>query len=112
VRLLIHGTEVTYAHGPIRPTNVRWPGQDNVAQARLAFHPPPSESPGGVTVNGPWAWFRLLDKADVEAEASPDIMTVTFSLEPHTATFELRVDSVENPFSLDELRSFSCPPRL
>jgi type VI secretion system protein ImpL len=112
VRLVVDGEDVTYSHGPPRSRQLKWPGSGNVSQARLSFTPAPETRPGGLTLNGPWAWFRLLDRSKIEAGQSGDVLKATFRLGERHARFEIRADSVENPFVLDELRNFSCPPQL
>jgi len=112
VTLSVDGTELSYAHGPVRSLDLSWPGTGGVRQARLSFRPPASNGQGSVTLNGPWAWFRLLDAAKVESAGAADKLKVTFSIGERQAVWSLRAHSVENPFALPELRSFSCPPRL
>ena len=112
VTLSVDGTELSYAHGPVRRQDLKWPGEGGVRQARISFRPPASNGQGSATINGPWALFRLLDRADVERAGSPDRLNVTFRIGERYATWLLSAHSVENPFALRELRTFSCPPRL
>jgi len=112
VRLKIHGRELTYSHGPPRPRELRWPGNGSARRARLTFTPAPADHPGGLTLTGPWAWFRLLDRAQVERTSSADLLEATFRLGERYARYSIRTDSVTNPFQLDALRSFECPRQL
>ena len=66
-----------------------------------------------MTKEGPWAWFRLLHEAQlVVRRASPICSAVTFSAGPHSASFELLADSVDNPFDLGLFQRFRCPGGL
>jgi len=56
--------------------------------------------------------FRLLDKATVTRSTLSEKMTVAFALGGHSASFELDANSVVNPFMLDALERFRCPPSL
>ena len=112
VRLKIHGTEITYSHGPPRPRELRWPGSGNTRRARLTFTPSPDDHPGGLTLTGPWAWFRLLDRAQVERTSSADVIEATFRLGARSARYSIRTDSVKNPFTLEALSAFECPEQL
>jgi len=112
VTIMIDGAEFTYAHGPPRPEEMTWPGSGAVRQARISFRPPPEGRPGGITINGPWAWFRLVDRAETASGAGPDAMELTFRIGARSVRLALRAQSVENPFALPELRSFRCPGRL
>jgi len=78
---------------------------------RLVFEDTAGNRPG-VTETGPWAWFRVLDKATVEPTAVRDRFKVTFSLGGHSASYELQASSVRNPFKLEALEAFRCPERL
>ena len=112
VTLSVDGTELSYAHGPVRRQDLKWPGDSGVRQARVSFRPPASNGRGSITINGPWAFFRLLDRSDMERAGSADRLEVTFRIGERYATWLLTAHSVENPFALTELRTFSCPPRL
>mgnify|MGYP006268990567 CR=1 FL=1 len=108
----VDGAEMTYAHGPVRRQDMKWPGDSGVRQARVSFRPPASDGRSSITINGPWALFRLLDQADVQGGGSADRLNVTFRIGNRYATWGLNAHSVENPFALRELRTFRCPPRL
>ena len=65
-----------------------------------------------ITAEGPWAWFRILDQAEIEPTASPDRFLVTFKAQDMTAVYELHAGSITNPFQLRDIGQFSCPERL
>ena len=66
----LSGTTVVYAHGPIRGTQVNWPGQ-GMSDIRLSFDPSP---PGGgvIETQGPWALFRFFDQGTMSPGISPE----------------------------------------
>ncbi|NBB70384.1 MAG: type VI secretion system membrane subunit TssM [Alphaproteobacteria bacterium] len=111
VTLVINTTSLSYSHGPPRSRQLDWPGGGSVRQARLSFRPPPTEGPGAITLSGPWAWFRLLDRAEI-ARSGAGRLRVTFTLGERAARFALTAHSVKNPFDLRALETFACPPRL
>jgi type VI secretion system protein ImpL len=108
----VDGQLIRYAHGPQVPVVVQWPGTKGTNQVRLQISPPPSTGSSGLVVSGPWALFRLLDKADIEQTGQPERFRVTFNVEGRRATFEVLASSVQNPFRLRELGEFQCPTRL
>ncbi|MFI4988885.1 MAG: type VI secretion system membrane subunit TssM, partial [Alphaproteobacteria bacterium] len=117
VLLSIDGQAVTYKHGPPIATQLQWPGTTGVAEARVAFSAGAADvattaSPLSISLSGPWSLFRLLDKATVARSTLSEKMTVTFALGGHSASFELDANSVVNPFMLDALERFRCPPSL
>jgi len=110
VVLEIDGQQVTYAHGPVLPARLTWPGSGG--QTRVAFQ---SNAPGLPTISGgtgPWAFFRLLDQGQRLDGGTGDRFRVQFSVSGMSAVFEIRAGSVTNPFNLRELKSFRCPGNL
>ena len=61
--------------------------------------------------DGPWAWFRILDRSEVERVTS-DRLVVTFAVAGHQARYEIRASSVVNPFMMKQLQQFRCPEGL
>ncbi|MFL5335909.1 MAG: type VI secretion system membrane subunit TssM [Geminicoccaceae bacterium] len=112
VVLDLDGQQVTYAHGPIQPTHVDWPGPSGSRLVRLTFVPVGGGTPAIVTKQGPWAWFRLLHEATLASQGQPDRFGVTFGIGAHSAGFDLLADSVDNPFSLELFQQFRCPGGL
>jgi len=117
VLLSIDGQALSYKHGPPIATQLQWPGTTGVAEARVAFSATAADAaspslPLSITLSGPWSLFRLLDKATVTRSTLSEKMTVAFALGGHSASFELDANSVVNPFMLDALERFRCPPSL
>jgi type VI secretion system protein ImpL len=106
----IDGQKMEYRHGPTRVINAQWPGPSGSSRARTVF-----ETKGGahkvMSDDGPWAWFRLLDQARVEI-TTPDRFLVTFKAGEHETRYEIRANSVINPFVMKELQEFQCPEVL
>jgi type VI secretion system protein ImpL len=109
VLLELDGQSVTYSHGPQVPVQMQWPGT-GVKQARLSFQPQTPNS--SITMDGPWALFRLFDQGQITPGGGPDRFTITFNVGGHMAAFEIRAGSVLNPFSLKELHKFRCPGKI
>ena len=107
----LEGQIVDYRHGPPRIYRLQWPAPNSTGMVRVVF----VDTRGGrhsVQEDGPWAWFRILDRARFQGTAQPELFNVTFQVAGLSASFELRADSVLNPFRLSALRTFSCPERL
>ena len=60
---------------------------------------------------GPWALFKLIDKA-VKENAGPTAFKATFGEGARTVTFLVRLPSPQNPFSRGGVWSFRCPTQL
>jgi type VI secretion system protein ImpL len=100
----IDGRRVVYQHGPERSEMVRWPGA--MAGAAVTFEDAASNSPNNVFA-GQWAWFRLLDGAQVQ-RMSDVSFEVTFEKAGYDAKVRIDASSVLNPFGRRELQQFRC----
>ena len=109
VILEIDGETISFqnAGGQPRPTAVTWPG--SVGLARLTLLPPKSGSESTLNRTGPWAWFRLLDAAEIRDTSASDRKRIIFSVGGRIAIFEMQAGSVLNPFALPALSAFRCP---
>ena len=111
VLLELGGQNLSYDHGPPRGVRMQWPGTGG-SSVRVSFQP---QVPGEQTTlqqDGVWSWFRLLDQAQLRPVGGPDRFNVTFATGKRTATFEIRADSVINPFASNQLSQFRCPSAL
>jgi len=109
--LIVDGQKLNYSHGPPQVIPMKWPGPDNSGQVHLQLSPPLSGVNSGISLEGPWALFRLFDKANIR-KVGNERFIVTFNIDGRNATFELRANSAFNPFSLPALRNFRCPQSL
>jgi type VI secretion system protein ImpL len=109
VTLDLDGQTIIYAHGPLRPTSVTWPGPNRMISVRLIFDPPPSSGPAVIQGSGPWALFRVFGQGTLQQSAAADRYTLSFTAGDRHASFEIRAGSVLNPFAPGILRDFRCP---
>ncbi len=107
----LDGQKLSYRHGPARNTRMQWPAPDGSGQVRILFENLKGRTSAD-SKDGVWAWFKLLDQAVVKDTAMADRFLVSFSLGGQTARFELRADSIINPFRMPELEAFRCPAKL
>jgi type VI secretion system protein ImpL len=94
-----------YKHGPEISKQFTWPdvGANSV---RLVLTPASAETmPVELTENGPWAWFHMLDKADIKP--ATDGYDVTFNVKGYKAAYHINTS-----INIKELREFHCPARL
>jgi type VI secretion system protein ImpL len=102
----LDGQPFEYRHGPQQSKALVWPGGGGVGQAVVAF-----EEQGGTGPNfvkqGPWAWFRALDQAQVKHD-SDTRLEITFAAGGHSMRALLDASSIRNPFVRDELAGFQC----
>jgi type VI secretion system protein ImpL len=108
----LDGQQLAYSHGPVRPTLITWPGPGGSGQVTMEVSPPAAGGRSAMTLMGPWALFRLFDRASIEPTAQPEEFRVTFEIGGRKAVYALTASSVLNPFRLPALHAFSCPERL
>ncbi len=89
------------------PVAITWPG--SVGLAGVVFTPPLSNGESQLAKDGPWAWFRLLDAAEIRRTNVSDRKRVIFNVSGRIAIFQLQSGSVVNPFALPALSKFNCP---
>lgn len=108
----VDGQIVKYAHGPQQLQTVQWPGPRGGVSAHVQITPPGPSGTSGVAIEGPWALFRMLDKANIEPSNAPEKFRVTFNVDGRIAVFDVTSSSVQNPFRLREMAEFRCPTGL
>jgi type VI secretion system protein ImpL len=108
VALEIDGQRFEYFHGPARTGAATWPGP-KPGLAVVTFEDRTAERPNRA-FEGPWAWFRLLDAADVERETDVNY-ALRFRMGGHEALIRLEAASIRNPFAGHELQNFQCESR-
>ncbi|HEX8756980.1 MAG TPA: type VI secretion IcmF C-terminal domain-containing protein, partial [Steroidobacteraceae bacterium] len=103
-RLSLDGQSFQYAHGPVRSVAMQWPGASG--QAAFEFDSPGGPIPGPA-FQGPWAWFRLLDRARI-TPLSGSRYRATFTAGGKSMTVILDAASIRNPFGKDVVAGFRC----
>jgi type VI secretion system protein ImpL len=102
----VDGQLFEYRHGPQQSRSIVWPGNNGVGQAVVTFEDRSGTGPS-LRFKGPWALFRLLDKARVSRNSDTSF-SVAFAVEGRSAEISLDANSVRNPFARPELLRFRC----
>ncbi|WP_409300402.1 type VI secretion system membrane subunit TssM [Pseudomonas sp. KCJK8993] len=108
----LDGQQLSYDHGPSRPVAMQWPNPGSIGVVRLSIMPPSASGRSGITLDGPWAWFRLLEQSELSATNSPDRFNLRLRVDGASISYELRASSAFNPFKSRVLSGFSLPERL
>jgi type VI secretion system protein ImpL len=101
----VDGQTLEYRHGPQQSRAMTWPGGP-AGQSSVVFEERGGSGPS-VAFQGPWAWFRILDKSQL-AQQSDTRFLANFSLSGHSASVVLEATSIRNPFAANELSRFRC----
>ena len=108
--LHIDGQKITFTNEDKKSLNLIWPGPQ----------------PGSVTITfvnnqgkylttsefGPWAWFRILDKANVTPNNNTKLFELTFDLNGNAAKYTLSTTEPVNPFIPEIINNFRCKDQL
>lgn len=98
-----------YAHGPQISRSISWPGPLGSNQIRIEVSSADATR-NSLVVNGPWAIMRLFDVGE-RRQLLPEKFLTTLLIHGRKVVLEVTANSVNNPFYLAELASFSCPVR-
>jgi type VI secretion system protein ImpL len=102
----VNGQLFEYRHGPQQSRSIVWPGDNAAGKASVVFEDRNGVGPA-LRTEGPWALFKLLDKATVTRN-SDTAFSVAFSVEGRNAEVDIQANSVRNPFARPELFRFRC----
>ncbi|KRR19673.1 hypothetical protein CQ13_33490 [Bradyrhizobium retamae] len=109
---VMDGREIVYRHEAPRAYDLEWPSRTDASTASVTLVSV-DRTEEKVERSGPWALFRLVDASRPSSRGAPDRFTITIGRPDRPGvTYELRPESVSNPFSLGALRSFRCPDHL
>ena len=65
-----------------------------------------------VRVTGPWSWFRVFDRFELQPTATPDHFVFRVEIDGLFADFRITADSTINPFTNSAIREFECEENL
>jgi type VI secretion system protein ImpL len=111
VRLVNGSQDLVYRHGPQMVTNFSWPpAGENQAQIDFSRLSDPDRA-SSIVKRGPWALFRLFDRANTEVSESRHGMRVTFAHEGSEASFLVGAGT-KAAFPTGLLEGLQCPESL
>ena len=103
----VDGQPVIYTAGTAaRPTPITLPSGKGGGLVRMEATPPLGAELRG---DGPWGWFRMVDKGTLEPTSQGERYKLTFDLGGRKMVYDLTASSVINPFRRDGLEQFRCP---
>jgi len=125
--LEVGNQRITYNHGPKFWKDLHWSGEDENKRVRIVFEDIDEERHEKV-FDGPWAWFKLQDRSQIQKTRKSNVFLVTYivtelvdnkdreknkiSKVKHSIKYLIKAKSVNNPFSQNLLGSFKCPSNI
>lgn len=109
----VDGQLVEFSHGPRQSIPLIWPNtlRDSVESQVTLVPAEVNRSPRSETARGPWAFFRLLDRADITG-VSGSAIDVKFNLDGGSARYRLHAAGNVNPFTQKLLAGYQVPRSL
>ena len=109
----VDGQLIDYAHGSRHPVSMIWPnGLRDSNESRITLVPSEyNRSPRTLSRNGPWAWFRLLDQAQLTG-AGQHALELSFEVDGGSVHYRLSADGPHNPFTRPLVAGFNLPVAL
>ncbi|MFN8179148.1 MAG: type VI secretion system membrane subunit TssM [bacterium] len=112
--LTVGDARIVYDMGLSKETRVVWPGETQTGGARVSVTADGPE-PDAISFDGPWALFRLLDRATVEAKSESEYR-IRWNLERKgsyaiSVPYDLRASAAANPFASGFFQ-FDCPRQI
>lgn len=107
----LDGQTLRYAHGPVTPWNIIWPGPRGGSMAEISANPRIKSDSSALLMRGPWAVFRLFERGQISSTSTNSRTVVDFKFDARPATVEINAGTQPNPLTSDVLRGFKCPGR-
>lgn len=108
--IMINGQN-TIANTGMSQATITWPG-DQGGQSKIRLLS--SQEGRSLTLearSGPWSIVELIGKAN-DRDPTGNGIRLTYQLNGRNVTYDLEFSAVTNPFTMRELREFSCPASL
>ncbi|SNB74735.1 type VI secretion system protein ImpL [Arboricoccus pini] len=88
---------------------VVWPVDGGTDRASVTLASDDGAPASTILEEGPWALFRLIDRAQRQRTGVPGLVRARFRGEGREATVQIQADSTQTPFDGEMLASFQCP---
>ncbi|SHH79413.1 Intracellular multiplication and human macrophage-killing [Vibrio aerogenes CECT 7868] len=111
--LNVDGQFLTYSHGSRENAELIWPNTlRDSAISKITLIPAKSNlSPRSIVIQGPWAFFRLLDFGDVIAASSTSV-DYRFRVDHGDMIYRINSEDDVNPFTQRLFKSFKLSANL
>jgi len=106
----LEGQKISYEYGQRKVDHLIWPGP-TPSSVTLEFFGA-NGSHVNTTQTDVWAWFRLLDKANLHALENTERFSLMFDLNGNSIRYELTPERPINPFIAGVINNFRCPEKI
>lgn len=109
----VDGQLIEYAHSAGNRVSMIWPNAlRSGTESRVTLVPSEvNRSPRSLTRDGAWAWFRLLDEAEITSTGERDL-ELRFNVDGGAMRYRLSANGDRNPFTRPLATGFQLPTAL
>ncbi|MGP9807551.1 type VI secretion system membrane subunit TssM [Halomonas sp. AOP12-C2-37] len=109
----VDGQLIEYAHSASQRVSMIWPNTLRGGnESRVTMVPSEiNRSPRSVTQDGAWAWFRLLEQADITSVSEREL-ELRFNVDGGSMRYRLFANGSANPFTRPLAAGFQLPAAL
>ncbi|MBE0464737.1 MAG: type VI secretion system membrane subunit TssM [Halomonadaceae bacterium] len=109
----VDGQLIEYTHSAASRVSMIWPNAlRGGTDSRITLVPSQiNRSPRSISRDGAWAWFRLLDEAELSREDERNL-EVRFTVDGGSMRYRLGTNGAQNPFSRSLVAGFQLPSAL
>lgn len=106
----LDGQALSYAPNAVNlPASFQLPSGKGVGLARIALSPSFVDD---FRTEGPWAWFRMIDRGSLRATPQGERFELGFNIDGTRLRLEITANSVNNPFPREALERSRCLEQL
>ena len=109
LNLFVGEQTLSYQYGIQQATPMVWPSGNN--NVRVNFTNVQPGEPTSLTIDGPWAFFHLLQRQQFERQ-SPTQFNLHIAFSGRYASFLVTASTVTNAFQKNVLKGFKCVPSI
>lgn len=111
-KLTLNGQSLHDQPGMDTITALHWPGKNAHEQTSFSFTNNANNDEVTTSIDGAWAWFRLLDSLKVIPTSNPKRYIVVFQNKDDYSKYQLLAKEAVNPFVGGIVDQFHCPETL
>lgn len=108
ITLQVNDQKLFDYQGSYKTSPFSWPAKDHEGMAQLIFNTQDDKTQQ-LNESGPWAWFKLLNKATLAKTTDTQHYSILFKLNGLTSKYELIAKTVINPFIPGVIDKFDLP---
>ncbi|MDB6453074.1 type VI secretion system membrane subunit TssM [Falsirhodobacter sp. 20TX0035] len=109
VRVMMNGQNAELDGAATRSVRMQWPGASGGGQTSVSFPQFMNNREPGIAMQGDWAIYRLLDRANRRTNPRDGSLQARFAVADRVVNLVIQSDTALNPLDRRLLSGFRCP---